>query len=82
MLPLPDKVPVPNVVVPFLKVTVPVGAVPVTAAVSRVALPTATGLTLATTVVAVVTVAAANAGASGAMSVRKKKLPTKALRIR
>jgi hypothetical protein len=55
--PVPDKVPVPRVVAPFINVTVPVGPVPdaaTTVAVSVLGLPTATGLTLAVTVVVVV----------------------------
>jgi uncharacterized membrane protein len=60
--PLPDSVPVPNVVEPFLNVTVPVGPAPeapIAVAVSTVVDPTATGLTAALTAVVVVTVAAA-----------------------
>ena len=54
--PLPESVPVPSVVLPFLKVTVPVGPAPAlatTVAVSDVELPTETGLTLAASVVVV-----------------------------
>ena len=55
--PVPDKVPVPRVVAPFINVTAPVGPVPdaaTTVAVNVLGLPTATGLTLAVTVVVVV----------------------------
>ena len=54
-LPVPLKVPVPKVVAPDLKVTVPVGAEPVTVAVRTLVLPTFAGLValLKTVVVAV-----------------------------
>ena len=71
--PVPERVPVPRVVVPFLKVTVPVGPVPeaaTTVAVNTSAAPTATGLAAAATTVVVVIVAAAYAGTAGAMNER------------
>ena len=46
LLPLPLRVPVPSVEAPSLKVTVPVGAVPVTVAVRVVVAPIVEGLTL------------------------------------
>jgi hypothetical protein len=70
---------VPKVVVPDLKVTVPVGAVPVTLAVSNVGLPTATGLLALLSVVVVSTVGAAKAGTAGVKSATVQRAATNPL---
>lgn len=55
VLPVPARVPVPKVVAPSLKVTVPVGAVPVTEAVKVMDVPNVEGFRLEATVVVVAT---------------------------
>ena len=53
VLPVPESVPVPRVVAPFLKVTVPVGAYPTTVAVNVTLAPDVEGFKLDATAVVV-----------------------------
>ena len=70
--PCPLNETVPSVVLPFLKVTVPRGLLPVTVAVRVVVAPARIGLALDCSVVTVTTMGAASAGGAAASSMSRQ----------